>query len=87
MENYERGMELTLDDNSKFVVVDSFVINDKQYLYLINEDDKRTTMIVEVNNDEIIEIDDEKELEEAYKELIIRNKDEISEHLKEFNEN
>lgn len=87
MNVYERGDLITLDDNSKYVVVDSFKLNEKSYLYLINEGDKKTTMVVEVENDEIIEINDEKEKNIVYKELIERNKDEIEQYLKEINEN
>ena len=87
MEEYQRGYLLTLDDNSKYVVIDSFKLNNKNYLYLINEDDKKTTMAVEVENDEIIEISDEKEKNIVYKELIERNKEEIEKYLKEIDEN
>jgi len=87
MDGFERGDELTLDDNSKYIVVDSFSLNEKKYLYLISEEDKKTTMVVELNGDEITEIDDKEELDNAYKILVERNKEEIDQYLKEINEN
>lgn len=87
MEKFERGDEITLDDNSKYVIVDSFDKNNKHYLYLISEEDKKTTSIVELENDEVIEIKDKEELDLLYKELIERNKDEINKYLEEINEN
>ncbi len=87
MEKFERGDEITLDDNTKYVVVDSFDKNNKHYLYLISEEDKKTTSVVELENDEVIEINDKEELDSLYKELIERNKDEINKYLEEINEN
>ncbi len=87
MGNYERGDLITLNDNSEYVVVDSFKLNDKNNLFLINNADKTTTILVELDNDEIIEINDEKEKNIVYKELIERNKEEINQYLKEINEN
>lgn len=87
MEKFERGDEITLDDNTKYVVVDSFNKNNKHYLYLISEEDKKTTSVVELENDEVIEINDKEELDSLYKELIERNKDEINKYLEEINEN
>ena len=87
MEEFERGDEITLDDNTKYVVVDSFNKNNKHYLYLISEEDKKTTNVVELENDEVIEVNDKEELDLLYKELIERNKDEINKYLEEINEN
>ncbi len=87
MEEFERGDEIILDDNTKYVVVDSFNKNNKHYLYLISEEDKKTTSVVELENDEVIEINDKEELDSLYKELIERNKDEINKYLEDINEN
>ena len=87
MEEFERGDEITLDDNTKYVVVDSFNKNNKHYLYLISEEDKKTTSVVELENDEVIEVNDKEELDLLYKELIEKNKDEINKYLEEINEN
>lgn len=87
MKEFERGDEITLDDNTKYVVVDSFNKNNKHYLYLISEEDKKTTSVVELENDEVIEVNDKEELDLLYKELIERNKDEINKYLEEINEN
>ncbi len=87
MEEFERGDEIILDDNTKYVVVDSFNKNNKHYLYLISEEDKKTTSVVELENDEVIEVNDKEELDLLYKELIERNKDEINKYLEEINEN
>lgn len=87
MDSFVRGNELTLDDGSKYVVVDSFFMNGKHYLYIISEDDGKTTMIVEYKDEEITEVEDKKELDMAYKELIERNKEEIERYMKEEEDN
>jgi hypothetical protein len=78
-----RGNEITLDDNSKYIIVDSFLKNNKNYIYMISEDDGKTTMIVEHRDGEIVELDDQNELDMVYKELIERNKEEIERYIEE----
>lgn len=87
MENFERGEELTLDDNSKYMVVDSFIFNDKHYLYLISEDDEKTVAIVENINGTLNEITDEHEYQIVFNELVRRNQDEIRKYIEEIDEN
>lgn len=87
MEDFERGEELTLDDNSIYIVVDSFVFNDKHYLYLISSDDEKTVVIVENKNGTLNEIENEEEYKNVFDELVRRNKDEIAKFLGEIDEN
>lgn len=87
MENFERGEELTLDDNSKYMVVDSFIFNDKHYLYLISEDDEKTVAIVENINGTLNEITDGDEYQIVFNELVRRNQDEIRKYIEEIDEN
>ena len=49
--------KITLDDNKKYLVIEQVTIDDKIYLYIVNEDDKNDTSFVEVDNDEIKAID------------------------------
>ena len=49
--------KITLDDNKKYLVIEQITIDDKIYLYIVNEDDKNDTSFVEVDNDEIKAID------------------------------
>ena len=60
----EQGEILTLSDNNKYVVVSSVIYQDKNYVYLINQNDFSKTMtclydnsgLVEVTNPELISI-------------------------------
>ena len=45
--------KITLDDNKKYLVIEQVTIDDKIYLYIVNEDDKNDTSFVEVENDSI----------------------------------
>lgn len=49
--------KITLDDNKKYLVIEQVTIDDKIYLYIVNEDDKNDTSFVEVENDSIKAID------------------------------
>jgi len=49
--------KITLDDNKKYLVIEQVTIEDKVYLYIVNEDDKNDTSFVEVENDSIKAID------------------------------
>ena len=49
--------KITLDDNKKYLVIEQVTIDDKIYLYIVNEDDKNDTSFVEVDNNEIKAID------------------------------
>jgi len=49
--------KITLDDNKKYLVIEQVTIDDKVYLYIVNEDDKNDTSFVEVENDSIKAID------------------------------
>ena len=81
------GTELTLDDDSKYIVVDDFVINNKEYVYLVNEDDTNDVGLVNIENDVLRVIEDDAEFDMVYNELINRKKDEIIEFADEANEN
>ncbi len=87
MSNYERGEEIILEGGDKYVVVDNFEYKSKNYLYLISEDEDHDVALVTIKDDVIDMIEDDKEYEEVFKELVNRNKDEISEYLDEVNDN
>lgn len=87
MSDYERGEEITLEGGDKYVVVDNFEYKGKNYLYLISEDEEHDVALVTINDDIIDPIKDDKEYEEVFKELVNRNKDEISEYLEGVNDN
>ncbi len=87
MDNFERGEEITLEDGNKYIVVDFFNYKSKKYLYLISEDEEHDIALVYLENDEIVPIEDDKEYDEVFKELVNRNKEEISKYLNEVNEN
>ena len=53
--NYEKGKELVLEDDKSFIIVDSFEFNSNKYLYVVNEESKKATLI-KVINDVIIDI-------------------------------
>jgi hypothetical protein len=87
MNNYERGEELTLDDGEKYIVVDFFEYKSKKYLYVISEKEGNEVSLVKVDGNEVEPIEDEKEYNEVFKELVNRNKEEISKYLEGIDEN
>ncbi len=87
MGNFERGEELTLEDGSVYLIVDAFKKDDKEYLYIISESDEKVTTIVEVRDDTLYRLKDEKEFNDVYNELVERNREEINKYLEEINEN
>ena len=84
---FEKGDEITLDNGSKYIVSDSFELNNKNYLHLISLKNKNNLIIVENNNGILNEIEDENEYKSVFNELVIRNKDEIEKYLEGINEN
>ena len=87
MGNFEKGEELTLEDGSVYLIVDAFKKDDKEYLYIISESDEKVTTIVEVRDDTLYRLKDEKEFNDVYNELVERNREEINKYLEEINEN
>lgn len=87
MGEFERGETLTFDNGEKYVVVDSFVLDGKHYLYVIADDGTNKVAIYRYENDTVTLLDDEKEFQKAFDELVSRNKDEIDKYLKEISEN
>ena len=75
---YEKGKELVLDDDSLFLIIDTFELKNNRYLFLIDEKDKKASL-VKIIDDVIHEIEDDNEFDEAFNELINRNKREITE--------
>lgn len=80
--NYEKGKELVLDDDKTFIIADSFEFKNNKYLYIIDEENKKATL-VKVVNDTVYEIEDDKEFDEASTELINRNMEEINKIIEE----
>ena len=50
----KQGEMLTLDDNKKYSVVWTVNYNNKNYVYLIEQDDLTNTMFCEYDNDSIL---------------------------------
>ncbi len=60
----EQGEILTLNDDKKYVVVKTTVVREKQYVFLINQDDYTDTKICEYDgNKGLNDIEDEEILE------------------------
>lgn len=87
MNNFKREEEITLEDGSKYVIVDSFELNKKNYLYLISSDDEVSTAIVEVKDGILNEIENSEELKIVFEELVRRNQEEINKYIEEANNN
>ena len=83
----EVGTELTLDDDSKYIVVDDFTLNNKEYLYLVSDDDSNSAALVGVEGDTLYVIEDDDEYDMVYNELVERHKEEIINFLEEADEN
>lgn len=63
-----QGEILTLDDNKKYSVVYSTTYNNKNYVYLIDQDDYTNTMFCEFDNDKgLEEVTDSNIIEELLK--------------------
>lgn len=78
---YEKGEELTLDNDKSYIVVDTFDDNGKTYLFLSSE--KKDIFLVEVIDDEIKSIDSDIEYDKVLKILLERNKEEIKNLMKD----
>ena len=83
----EVGAELVFDDDTRYVVVDNFTINNKEYLYLVNDADDKDVSLVSIINDTIHAIEDDEEFDMAFNELVSRNKENIINMLEEADEN
>ena len=63
-----QGEILTLDDNKKYSVVFSTEYNQKNYAYLIDQDDYTNTMFCEFdNNNGLVEVTNSDTIEELLK--------------------
>lgn len=63
-----QGEILTLNDNKKYTVVSSINYNNKNYVYLIDQDDYTNTMFCEFdNNNGLEEVSDLSLIEELMK--------------------
>ena len=60
---FEKGDFLTLSDDREYLVADLYTEGVKIYVYLIDVNDKQNVIFARLENDEINEIVDEKELE------------------------
>lgn len=71
-----QGEILTLDDNKKYSVVYSTEYNNKNYVYLIDQDDYTNTMFCEFDNDKgLEEVTDSNIVEELLKSYALSKKD------------
>ena len=87
MNEFEKGEVITFDNGEKYVVVDSFVFNGKQYLYVIEDNETHKVAIFRYENGEVVLLNDQKEFQDAFNVLVSRNKKEIDKYLEEINEN
>ncbi len=80
--NQEDTKILVLENNEEYTVVDSFVINNRKYLFLIGNS-KKDLALVENNNGRLKSISSEEEYNQVFNLLYERNKKEIDKILKE----
>ncbi len=65
--NEEKNLIITLDNNKKYALVNSILLNEKKYVYLSELEDYKNIIIGEMENDEITIVDDN----ELFGQLII----------------
>lgn len=80
--NYEKGKEIVLEDGKSYAIADSFDLNNNKYLYVVELETKKATLI-KIINDTTYEIEDDNEFNEAFNELVRRNEEELIKNLKE----
>ena len=81
--NPEEEVEiLVLDNNEEYLVVDSFVINNRKYVFLIGKSEKDLAL-VEMNNGRLKTIDSDEEYNEVFNLLYERNKDKVEDIMGE----
>lgn len=80
--NYEKGKEILLDDGKSYAIADSFELNNNRYLYVVELESKKATLI-KIVNDTTYEIDDDNEFNDAFNELVKRNEEELIKYFKE----
>lgn len=64
---FEIGNIVILADNNEYCVVDCFIDNTINYVYLVDVNDNTNFIYGKVENDEIVEIDNQEELERVIK--------------------
>lgn len=64
---FEKGNILTLADNNEYSVVDQFIDNGNNYVYLVDINNPLNIIYGKLENDEIIELSDSEELERIIK--------------------
>ena len=74
MGEFERGELITLDNGEKYVIVDSFVFNDKHYLYVIADDETHKVAIFRYEDGDVVLLNDQKEFQDAFDVLVSRNR-------------
>lgn len=75
---FQVGDELTLDNNLIYIVCDYFVLDNKEYLFLVNKDNKDLSL-VRYENDILKTIDDDSEYSRVSEEFVKRNKGKVDE--------
>ncbi len=71
MKYLDKGQLLTLDDNKKYVVIDSIIYDDNNFVYIINlEDQKEQEMALVSKENDNIKVDTIDYQAEENKELI-----------------
>lgn len=81
--NPEKEVEiLTLENGEEYIVIDSFVINNRKYVFLIGQKEKDLAL-VEMNNGRLKRIESDEEYNEVFNLLYERNKEQIEKLLNE----
>ena len=65
---------ITLDNDKKYVVVDSLNYKDKTYLYLAEYNDKTKYMVGQLDNEDLIEVKNKRLLDKLLLEFVKNNK-------------
>ena len=63
----EIGNILTLSDDNEYAIVDYFIYNGVNYIYLVDINNNTNMIYAKVNNDEIIVLNDPDEIEHVIK--------------------
>lgn len=63
------GQIINIEDDSNYLVVDSLLKEDKQFLYLVSPKCSSDTLLVEIKEDKIIKLINEKQILTLLKEF------------------
>ena len=84
---YERGDILTLSNNVNYVVVTTVKFEEKDYVYLINQNNYDDVMFCEYYQTSFERVNDKELVDKLLEEILPDMKDIIEEYGKEINNN